>query len=382
MSTFTNFTITVPFADFSAENWEVFVRDSTNPENSSQDEVEKLMLQNAHRGTTHTLKNYVDQVLNGAINYYNSALTTTYNRIATLEAEVSCLQGELTRLPRGNIASKAKVPEPPTFAGSENKMHLHNWLSQIALYYSASGIIADDQKIVCALTRLRTPASTYMKSYYDKVQAEQGVGSWGDFAQELKNIYRQRDNKEGAKKELMVLWVNKDLAKKNFIKYAEQYRTLARIVNYSDEVHIDKMKEVIPDKLQNALVIYEITNQCPKTWDNYLKLLMQAYKVLHPDKAQGAIFGPEANVEKSGGKKDLDAMEIDEIQKKEEKNLRYCQICAGKDFKNKTKMHNTVDCYDKPGNEDKHPYKTSSQKLFPLSLRKNKNQHFLPRIPS
>jgi len=68
-------------------------------------------------------------VLNGAINYYNGALTTTYNRIATLKAEVTCLQEELTRLPRGNIASKAKVPEPPTFAGSENKIHLHNWLS-------------------------------------------------------------------------------------------------------------------------------------------------------------------------------------------------------------------------------------------------------------
>jgi len=77
-----------------------------------------------------------------------------------------------------------------------------------------------------------------------------------------------------------VLWVNKDLAKKNFVKYAEQYRTLARIVNYSDEVHIDKMKEVIPDELWNALVIYEITNQSPKTCDDYLKLLMQAYKAL------------------------------------------------------------------------------------------------------
>jgi len=31
---------------------------------------------------------------------------------------------------------------------------------------------------------------------------------------------------------------------------------------------------------------------------------MQAYKALHPDKAQGTIFGPEANIEKSGGKKD------------------------------------------------------------------------------
>jgi len=64
-----------------------------------------------------------------------------------------------------------------------------------------------------------------------------------------------------------MLWVNKDLAKKNFVKYTEQYRTLARIDNYSDEVHINKIKEVIPDELQNALVIYEITNQSPKTWD-------------------------------------------------------------------------------------------------------------------
>jgi len=153
-----------------------------------------LMLRNAYQGTTHTLKNYVDQVLNGAINHYNGTLATAYNRIATLEAEVTHFQGELTRLPRGNIASKTKVPEPPTFAGSENKMHLHNWLSQITLYCSASGIIMDDQKIVCAVTRLRAPASTYMKSYYDKMQAGQGVGSWGDFAQELKNIYRQRDD--------------------------------------------------------------------------------------------------------------------------------------------------------------------------------------------
>jgi len=60
-----------------------------------------------------------------------------------------------------------------------------------------------------------------MKLYYHKVQAGQDVGPWGDFAQELKNIYRQRDNKERAKKELMVLWVNKNLAKKNFVKYAE-----------------------------------------------------------------------------------------------------------------------------------------------------------------
>jgi len=50
-------------------------------------------------------------------------------------------------------------------------------------------------------------------------------------------------------------------------------------------------------------------------------------------------------------------MEIDEIHKKEGKNLRYYQIYAGKGFKNKAKTHNTVDCYNKLGNEDKCPHR-------------------------
>jgi len=191
MSTFNNFTTTVSFSDFSAENWDALVKDGISTEHMPWNETEIQMLQNVHQGTFLLLKNYIDQVLNGAINHYNSALTTAYNRIATLEAEVIRLWEELTRLSGGNIASKTKMPELPTFAGSENKMHLHDWLSQIALYCSASGIILDDQKIICTLTCLHTPTSTYMKSYYNKVQAGLSVGSWGDFAQELKNIYGQ-----------------------------------------------------------------------------------------------------------------------------------------------------------------------------------------------
>jgi len=69
-------------------------------------------------------------------------------------------------------------------------------------------------------------------------------------------------------------------------------------------------------------------------------------------------------------------MKIDEIQKKKGKNLQYYQICTRKGFKNKAKSHNTADCYDKPGNEDKWPHKISSQKLFPLGPSRNKNQLF------
>jgi len=129
MSTFNNFTTTVSFSDFSAENWDALVKDGISAERMPWDETEIQMLRNTHQGTSLLLKNYIDQVLNGAINHYNSTLTTAYNRITTLEAEVICLQRELTRLPGGNIASKTKVPEPPTFVGSENKIHLHDWLS-------------------------------------------------------------------------------------------------------------------------------------------------------------------------------------------------------------------------------------------------------------
>ena len=100
---------------------------------------------------------------------------------------------------------------------------------------------------------------------------------------------------------------------------------------------------------------------------------MQAYKALHLDKTQATIFGLEVIGEKSRGKKNPDTMEIDEIQRKEGKSSQYCQICTGKGFKNKSKTYNTVDCYDKPGNENKRPYKTSSQKPSPPGPSKNKN---------
>ena len=177
MSTFNNFTTTVSFSDFSAENWDALVKDSISAEHMPQDETEIQILQNVHQGTSLLLKNYINQMLNRAINHYNSALTTTYNRIVTLEAEVTHLWEELTRLSGGNITSKTKVLEPPTFAGSENKIHLHDWLSQIALYCLVSSIMLNNQKIVCVLTYLCAPTGTYMKLYYDKAEVELSIGS-------------------------------------------------------------------------------------------------------------------------------------------------------------------------------------------------------------
>jgi len=91
MSTFNNFTTTVSFSYFSAENWDALVKDGISTEHMPWDETEIQILWNAHQGTSLLLKNYIDQVLNGAINHYNSTLTTVYNKIATLEAEVTYL---------------------------------------------------------------------------------------------------------------------------------------------------------------------------------------------------------------------------------------------------------------------------------------------------
>ena len=43
-------------------------------------------------------------------------------------------------------------------------------------------------------------------------------------------------------------------------------------------------------------------------------------------------------------------------------------------------MHNIVDYYNKPGNENKRPHKTSSQKPSPPDPSKNKNQSFRAQL--
>ncbi|KIK49705.1 hypothetical protein GYMLUDRAFT_253673 [Collybiopsis luxurians FD-317 M1] len=241
-------------------------------------------------------------------------------------------------------------------------MSLEDWMNQVALYCSSSGIVTDHQRIVTALTWLRSPATTYMKKYFDDNRFGKDLGSWDDFA-------------KGAKDEITQLWTNKTLASKDFIKYAEQYQTLARIVDYQDGIHIDKLRRVISQELRNALVVFEVSGKTPNKWEDYLELLLMAYKALHPEKSKSVIFGTSNN--KGNSSNDPNAMEIDmakrskgkapEQANSQEPKHKYCQICAGKGMKSKAKTHNTVDCWDKPGNEDKWPASRPSSSSSPLT---------------
>lgn len=339
------------------------------------------LLRNAHEATTNISIGYINRNVNGLADWMNQAFTTAFTNQENLTNEVRSLrqivetQAELLRAYKAQLDKLPadagagpfrgpKVPDPPTFSGTDNKMTLEDWMNQVALYCSSLGIVTDHQRIVTALTRLRSPATNYMRKYFDDTRLGNDLGSWDNFANELNAIYGRRDNKEGAKNEITHLWTNKSLASKDFIKYAEQYRTLARIVDYQDSIHIDKLRDVISQELRNALVVLEISGKTPTKWEDYLELLLLSYKALHPEKTKSVIFGTGNNA-KGNGSHEPDAMEIDAAKKSkgktpekvnsQEQKQRYCQICAGKGLKAKSKTHNTVDCWDKPGNEGKRP---------------------------
>ncbi|OBZ66591.1 hypothetical protein A0H81_13439 [Grifola frondosa] len=193
------------------------------------------------------------------------------------------------------------MPEPPTFSSTDNKLDLEGWLNQVVLYCLASGIVTDHQKIMC-----------------------KDLGTWDEFVKELSAIYGKWDDKESAKEEITNLWSNKDLAKKDFIKYAEQYRTLARLVEYQDKIHIDKLRNVIPTELCNSLVMLDIAGKMPTKWEKYLELLLRTYKALHPEKTKTKIFKDnegKGNLNSNSNGKDPNVMEIDGAKKSKQANF-------------------------------------------------------------
>jgi len=127
---------------------------------------------------------------------------------------------------------------------------------------------------------------------------------------------------------------------------------------------------VISPELRNALIILEISGKTPDIWEEYLELLLTAYKALYPEKTKSSIFGASNSNSNGNGNNDPNAMEIDLAKKSkgkapeqvnsQEAKKRHCQICSAKGLKAKAKTHNTSDCYDKPGNEGKRPVQKNS----------------------
>jgi len=226
MSIFTPYQPTAVIQDFN--NWASHLTNGVDMNIIGFDSAEKqahmgTLFRNAHEITTATVKNYIDENMKGTTEFLNDTFTIIIHTQEALKEEVKSLRqivetqaellraykAQLDRLPADSGAGPfrgLKVPEPPTFSGTDNKMTLEDWLNQVALYCSSTGIVTDHQKIVTALTRLRSPATTYMRKYFDDNRQGKDLGAWDKFVDELNAIYGCRDDKEGAKDELTALW--------------------------------------------------------------------------------------------------------------------------------------------------------------------------------
>jgi hypothetical protein len=200
-------------------------------------------------------------------------------------------------------------------------------------------VITDKAWITTALRRLTGPASKYMKPWIEKLMSGQTIGTWDEFTLEMEVQYGQKDEKEGAKNKIKALFDNKNLAHKNFIQYCEKFCTLSRIVNYTDDFMIDKLNLVMENRLRNVLIGWQMANKMPSDWKEYLNVVLNLYKQMHPNKGEERVF--------SLPPKDDNTMEVDNANKKNkgkgkranstEKKLRYCYIC-------KYNNHNTENC--------------------------------------
>ena len=105
------------------------------------------------------------------------------------------------------------------------------------------------------------------------------------------------------------MFVNKDLAAKDFVKYAEKFRALARLTGYTDELLVDKLHEVISRDMRLVLAEKDESG-IPTDWKGFLDLLLNINWIVNPEKNRGTILG-------TGKGSDTSApMDIDNIEKK------------------------------------------------------------------
>ncbi|THG95631.1 hypothetical protein EW026_g6060 [Hermanssonia centrifuga] len=112
-------------------------------------------------------------------------------------------------------------------------------------------------------------------------------GTWKGFIDELAQIYGQRDNKEGAKKEITVLFTNKDLASKDFVKYAERFH--GQLTGYNNGLLINKLREVLPCDMWLVLAGKD-ESALSTEWIKFLGVLLNINKIVNPEKSRGTVF--------------------------------------------------------------------------------------------
>jgi len=334
------------------------------------------MIYNAHLATLDAIAVHTRNVLVQMVHYIDQAanhldsIAASHTTLEDLKKLVDAddlilkhLQKQVQQIPlsqsSGGSSCQPKIGKPPESNGSDGKVKFNEWLNKVKLWFVHEGVVTDHQRISVAMNKLSGAAAQYMEPWIKGLTDGTTIGIWDEFVTEMKVQYGQKNQKEGAKRELTKLFTNKDPAQKDFIKYAGNFRTLGRLSGYTDELLIDKLHNIIDKDMRVALIGVETHRKLPTTWNAYLDLLLTMHRKLNPEKLQAHIFTKE--------KEDtLVSMDVDSIEKKKkggkgkgkevnsnktsnDKN-KYCHIC-------KRKSHNTEDCYFNKKNPNAQPAK-------------------------
>src|SRR5579875_3088883 len=149
MTSYTPYTPSTEIADVTS--WAEYVTQEVDMTaiGFSTDEQRSQMgklLCNAHEATTATVKNYIDSHIGGISDSMNESFVVIYESHKALKEEVKSLrqivefQGELLQAYKNQLDKlpadvgsgsfrSLKIPEPPTFSGTDNKMTLEDWLN-------------------------------------------------------------------------------------------------------------------------------------------------------------------------------------------------------------------------------------------------------------
>ena len=167
---------------------------------------------------------------------------------------------------------------------------------------------------------------------------------------------------------------NSSLAHRDFIRYAEKFRTLARLAEYEDDYLIDRLRKVIPSNMK--LLVVASKDTLSDEWAGFLDELLAFYKDLYPERVQDHIF-----TKGNSSKGDSSApMEVDRAEKKKwgkdkkkkgkevnstEKSKKFCEI-------HKTHGHSTDQCRLNPKASKPEEEKKEYKKYDPKGKGKEK----------
>ena len=278
---------------------------------------------------------------------------------------------QLNKLPAdigtGGGGIRPKLSQPPPFSGEKGSIKLKDWRNLVELWNKSQGVHTDTQRIVNALSLLRSPAADSLEHYFDRNAKDQDLGTIAKFWETLEGTYGQLDRSATASRDLEKLLDNKNLAQKDLIKFSVQFKVLLDSSDkpFTDKYMIGKIHDLLEPQFKMFILGKGKTNW-PTRAPDFMQYILQAYKEVYPEKAQDHIF-EKGNSGGSGSAKDPNAMDVDAANAKRNKGKgkqansqeakpavsEPCAICTKQGKTGRAKTHNTLDCFELKSNSGK-----------------------------